>query len=116
VSLDPRGFLKVVHNTAVVAPVDFDEVLEKHRELAKSRRVPVLVDARLVSSMSHAARSAAASSEVAALTSRVGILVNGPVSTIIGNFFIRVSHPLVPTRLFTDRFEAEEWLTQPVSP
>ncbi len=35
-----------------------------------------------------------------------------PISSMIGNFFIRISKPLVPTKIFTDEAKAKEWLKQ----
>lgn len=40
------------------------------------------------------------------------ILVNSPIMKMISNFFIKVSKPRKPTKMFTDKAEALEWLNQ----
>lgn len=40
------------------------------------------------------------------------ILTNSPVSKMIGNFFIAVNKPKNPTRIFTSKENALEWLEQ----
>lgn len=114
VFLDPRGILRIVHPPG--ARVELDDVLwirARHQQLAGSRKIPVLVDTRQMRAMSLAARRAAAGIEIARITSRCVLLVDGPVSALIGNFFMRVARPGYPTRLFTDVEAAEAWLLEP---
>lgn len=39
-------------------------------------------------------------------------LINSPVGSIIGNFYIRIKKPLRPVRLFTDKLKAKKWFVQ----
>jgi hypothetical protein len=57
-----------------------------------------------------AAREYFVSDEAVANYSAVAILVQSPVSRVIGTFFMKLSQHQVPTRLFTDRDEAERFL------
>jgi anti-anti-sigma regulatory factor len=111
VCVDERGILRIVIEPG--ARLDDDstrQMMARTFELAAGRQLPTLVDARGVRAMSLGARQLAASDDVAAITKCLAILVGGPVSVVIGNFFMRVTRPRYPTRLFTDMGEAERWL------
>jgi len=111
VSLDTRGILRIVHPSGSrIAGDDFGELVALHEKLAGSKPVPVLVDARGVRFMTRLARQTGASEQVGRLTSRMALLIGGPVSTMIGNFFLRVSKPAFEARLFTEMEAAERWL------
>jgi hypothetical protein len=58
------------------------------------------------------AREVGAGPEVMAITSHMAVLVGNPMSRIIGNFFLRVTRPAYPTRLFTDEASARRWLRE----
>lgn len=40
------------------------------------------------------------------------LLVNSIYTELFGNFFLRITKPKIPTRLFTDKEEALKWLQQ----
>lgn len=40
------------------------------------------------------------------------VLINSPIGSMIGNFFISINKPFVTTKIFTDETEAKKWLTQ----
>ncbi len=40
------------------------------------------------------------------------VLLDSAIGSIIINFFIRVSKPLRPTKIFTNEEEAKKWLSQ----
>lgn len=113
VFLDPRGIFRVSYSHG--SRIELDDVLwirARHQQVAGPRKIPVLVDARNVRSMSLTARRAAAGPEIARITSRLVVIVGGPVSAVIGNFFTRVARPSYPTRLFTEVDAAEAWLLE----
>jgi hypothetical protein len=45
-----------------------------------------------------------------ALSSRVALIAGNPVSRVIGNFFVGLNRPEIPTRLFGDEASAVAWL------
>ena len=49
----------------------------------------------------------------ARVTTLAALVIGSPVSRVIGNFFIGLSKPKFPTRLFNDVEEAETWLKGP---
>jgi hypothetical protein len=84
--------------------------IAEQRRLGEGRKVPVLIDGRGVVAMSKEARQIGAGPDYAAITSRMAIVVGGPVSAMIGTFFFRVARPSFPVRLFSDFDAAVTWL------
>ena len=74
----------------------------------------VLVDIRGMISMTRRAMHAASNSPVNDSTAAMAILAGNPVSTFIGNYFIRCSRPPYPARLFHDEVEARRWLLEEI--
>ena len=70
----------------------------------------VLVDMRLISSISRDARMYYANERTASIQRATALLVDSPVSRVIANFFMGLNRPLSPTRMFTDQTQAVRWL------
>lgn len=88
------------------------EVASAHVFLAAGARSPVLVDMRGVISADRGTRELAAGPGVSAVTARLAILVGNPVTRVLGNFFLRVSAPKYPTKIFNDETLARAWLRE----
>lgn len=88
------------------------EVVQAHVAAARGAKRLTLADVSGLKFADLEARKLAAGPEVAAVTSRMALLVGNPVSRILGNFFLRVSRPLYPTRIFTDEASARRWLSE----
>ncbi len=43
------------------------------------------------------------------------LLVDSPLGSLIGNFFVKASNPKIPTKTFSNETEAIKWLTQYVT-
>jgi hypothetical protein len=69
----------------------------------------VYCDARGLKEIDKAARDYLAR-EGSDLVIAVGILIESPVTRILTNFYLTISKPLTPTKLFTDRDEAIAYL------
>jgi hypothetical protein len=95
------------------AEVTVDDARENvalcHRMNAGGKR-PVLVDLRAIKSQTAEARAYLAGPEGSAICQAVGLLIGSPVSRVLGNFYLGLNKPLVPTRLFTSEEEAQAWL------
>ena len=74
------------------------------------KRCPALVDMRGLVSMDREARRYFAGEETAKVESAAALLIESPLSKAIGNFFMGLNKPIVPTRLFTSEAEALAWL------
>ena len=95
--LRPDGIVQLVWVTAAVMSLeDALAATEAMTRLTGGRRCPLLVDAH------DAGRGD--------LVSAVGVIVATPLSRLTGNFFIVVSKPMPPTRLFDDESSAIAWL------
>lgn len=73
---------------------------------------PVLANITPVKNSTKEARDFLASEKGCEGIKILAILVNSPITSMIGNFFFRISKPLVPTKIFTDEIEAKKWLKQ----
>ena len=71
--------------------------------------LPLLVDFSKASGQDAETRKFYAEESVK-WTHRVALLVNSPVARVMGNIYMGLNKPLVPTRLFTDEKEALAWL------
>ncbi len=74
------------------------------------RKRPLLVDLRVVKSQTAEARSYLAGPEGSEVCSAVALLIGSPLSRVLGNFFLGLNKPGVPTQLFTSEQEALTWL------
>ena len=79
-------------------------------QLTGGRQSPLLVDARDVGPQDRSARNEFA--RRGDLVSAVALIVGTPLSRMLGNFFLGVSKPMAPTRLFDDEAAALTWLRE----
>jgi hypothetical protein len=73
------------------------KMIEERLTLSEGKSYPCLVDTTLVKTITKDARDAFA--------------IGSPVNRLLGNFFLSVSKPGVPTRLFTSKEDALVWLS-----
>lgn len=89
------------------------EVIALGTQLAKGEPMRALVDISGVVKVDRDARIFFAESpENRAITQRVAMLINSPLSRMIGNFFLGLNKPKAPTKLFTKESEALAWLQE----
>lgn len=88
------------------------ELAAAHVAAARGRKRPTLAFLGGMKAADREGRRLAAGPQIAAVTSRLALVVSDPVSRILGNFFLRVSRPLYPTRIFTDEASARRWLAE----
>ena len=86
------------------------EIAVYKTEYCRFRRRPILVDINNIKSVSKESRSIYSSSETAKYLSAAALLVNNPVSRIIGNFYMGINKTSMPVKLFTSTGEAMKWL------
>jgi hypothetical protein len=109
--LDARGIVRGVTKAgAVYTREDAVEAIRAHRELVAGKQSALLVDISALRSMAREARAYFTAPEHADLFFAVAIVVKSPLGRAVGNFFIGLNRPLMPTRLFTDEADAEAWL------
>lgn len=74
-------------------------------------KYPILIDARGIKSMSREARNFFTANGRNTNTTAFGIIIDSSVSKVVGNFFLGINKPVVPTKLFTNERTAINWLT-----
>jgi hypothetical protein len=110
--LDDEGIVHAVpapHRDVTLA--DAQAVLQLVGQLGPVRVRPTLVDSRGLKSMARDARRFFAGSQNAH-TSALAVLVSSPASRAVGNFFLSISKPEYPTRLFDSEIDALRWLRE----
>jgi|SRR6218665_958225 len=73
-------------------------------------KFPILIDSRGIKSISREARSFFTANGRETNTMAFAILIDSSVSKVVGNFFLGINKPAVPTKLFTNEKEALNWL------
>ena len=89
---------------------DAHEVMAAYHKVRKGTKMPLLVDTQKMKSLDRGARHYFAGEEAAECASAAAIIVGTPVSKVLGNFYLGLSNPHLPSRLFTSEDEALAWL------
>jgi hypothetical protein len=97
---------------------DANETLETAKENVKAgikvaggNKRPLLLDMSKISSMNKEARDYYAMGDKRdSSESAVALLISSPLSRVIGNFFMGLNKPVIPTKLFNDKELALAWL------
>ncbi|MES2589165.1 MAG: hypothetical protein V4622_09300 [Bacteroidota bacterium] len=76
----------------------------------KGEKFPLIVDARGIKSMTRDARNQFSTRGRKTFVTSFAIIIDSPLSRVIGNFFMGINKPAVPTRLFESEEKAKEWL------
>jgi len=80
-------------------------------KLSNGTSYPVLIDMSGIRSVTKEARDFMGK-EGAQLITAGALIVRSPIARIIGNLFLLLNAPKVPTKLFTDEEDARKWLEQ----
>ena len=80
--------------------------------LVKGEKHLHFIDVRNMKKMSREAISYVSSKTNYAITSAMAIFVSSSSQKVIGNIVTKIMRPTFPTRLFTDKDKAYEWLKQ----
>jgi hypothetical protein len=79
------------------------------KELSPDKRYPALADIRNIKSSTREARQHHASDGIN-LGPACALLVGSQLSSVIGNFFLKINKPNIPTKLFSSEPTAVAWL------
>jgi hypothetical protein len=109
--LGQDGIVRIIHvPNAAVTLEDAKETMAAYLKINEGVRRPLFVDTKEMKSLAREARQYYAGEEAARVASAVAIIVDTPVSRVLGNFYLGLSSPHLPSRLFTSEDEALEWL------
>ncbi|MBL7917430.1 MAG: hypothetical protein JNM96_03475 [Bacteroidia bacterium] len=88
------------------------ENTESVNTLYQGKKFPILIDSRGIKSMSRDAREHFSTKGRDPKTNAFGIIIGSPISRVLGNFYLGINKPSVPTKLFNTEEEALDWLKQ----
>ncbi len=77
---------------------------------ANGEKFPLIVDSRGIKSMTRDARNQFTTKGRETNVTSFAIIIDSPLSRVIGNFFMGINKPAVPTRLCENEEEAKKWL------
>ena len=110
IHLRPDGIVECIYKPQHITLQDAQQLVQKISEYIDAPH-PVLADISVVPGIDRAARVYFATSEEnLALTKCVAFVTNQLVSRGIGDFFLGLNRPGVPTKLFGSREQAIAWL------
>jgi len=80
--------------------------------VSEGKARPLLSDIRQIKSIDREARQHLADSEINDVVLANAVMVDSPLSRMIGNFFNGFNKPPIPLKLFSDETEAVNWLLE----
>jgi hypothetical protein len=90
-----------------------EDALENTKSVLKVSngiKYPMMVDTREIRSISKEARDHFSMRNRNGNVNSIAVLIGSPVSVVVGNFFMGLNKPAVPTKLFTTPEKAFKWL------
>jgi hypothetical protein len=97
------------------ASIDLKSAIENTisvQSFYSTKKFPILVDSSNVAYISREARSHFSAKNRETSINSMAIIVNSPISRVIGNFFMGLNKPLIPAKLFENEESAVKWLNQ----
>lgn len=108
VQLGSDGIIHLIWNPRVrIEAQDARAAMEAVNTAASGSEYPMLVDMATTEAVTREARSVFS---IPCAANRIALLGTSPVDRVLANFFLNVHIPPCPTRFFTSRVEAMEWL------
>jgi len=89
---------------------DLKEINVAQGKISDGKRLPLLVVADQYSDIESDAREFMASFEATQFSSAEAYVLRSLGHKILGNFYLKVNKPGVPTRFFNEKTEALQWL------
>ncbi|MDO9300625.1 MAG: hypothetical protein Q7T89_04540 [Anaerolineales bacterium] len=88
------------------------ESFEVFTSITSGKKSPLLVDTAAVQYYTREFREYYVSEAVSQTASAVALLVGSPLTRTMANFFLSVSKPRIPTRMFDSEAAAIKWLKE----
>ncbi len=110
-SFDKRGFVKTCVKPG--SSIDLKHAIENStfvKRISGESKHPMLVDIRNLEGISKEARDHYSMRNREPGITSIALLIDSPIGRIIGNFYMLISRPVVPTKLFTSETSAVSWL------
>jgi hypothetical protein len=104
----------IIFTTLKVNSVDLDiakKAVDYRLNVMEDKRYLLVSDIRIVKNSTKQARDFLASKAGCEGVIAAAVIIDSSVGSMIGNFFISISKPLVPTKIFTNELDAKKWLS-----
>ncbi len=98
-----------------LAEVSLKESIENSRAVNSfktEKKYPLLIDSRNIKSITKEARDYFSIRNRETRINSFAVIINSPLSRVIGNFFMGLNKPSVPAKLFNNEADAINWLKQ----
>ncbi len=102
----------IVKENAVINLEDAENNSQSVEKISNVTIYPILVNIREINEIKKEARDHFTMKVRTLGVSAIAILINSPVSRIIGNFFMGINRAIVPSQLFTSKEKAIIWLNR----
>ncbi len=108
--LEPGIIENVINDGVIIEPSDVLEFKQANENLAKGQPYAVLVNFAEVVSIKREAKELVASKDFKRQAVAQALLINSTGQKIVANFYLQFNKPHLPTKAFTDRDKALEWI------
>ena len=89
------------------------EIIVRDRlKVSDGKTSPIFIDLRNVVTIDNASRSFLAQTEAVEYLTAGAILITNEIQRLLMNLWLKIDKPLIPTRGFTDKEKALQWLEQ----
>lgn len=114
IALDPRGFVVTrINDGARQTLEDARENITATIEVCGGRRLPLLVDITRCLPLEAEVRHFYSGEVLVQSFCALALLIeSSPLGKMMGNVYLRIARPGIPTRLFTDSASAHVWLIE----
>ena len=86
------------------------EIVETRLSFSNHEYFPLLILDQGIIGMDKSARDLFSSKEGTSKITASALVLNTVYSRVLGNFFIKLTRPAIPVRIFNDKAKAMEWL------
>lgn len=105
------GILRLTYKPGILSLEIAKEVVKSRKEFTNNTSYPNLVMQTGLTKVEKEARDYLSSEEGSEGISAGAILTNSAFQMTLANFFLKVSRPRVPARMFTSKKQAIQWLS-----
>ncbi|MDG1437577.1 MAG: hypothetical protein P8P98_01275 [Emcibacteraceae bacterium] len=110
VLLDDNGIINVIFGTIIVTPAHIIHGASKQTQTFPNQKMPVMLIGEIAQDVEGEIAAIGATKEVADVTSHLAIVTEEKVTRVLGGVFMNAQKNPYPTKLFSSRDEAIEWL------
>lgn len=105
-----NGVLCGKYKVAVIDLSVAEGATDYRKKITGGRKIASIVDISSVKHVDKEARTFFSSSEAGQDLLALAVILNNPVTRMMGNFFVKFYHPVYPFRFFTNFEEADAWI------